>query len=116
MTKLIPFLKCIADDTRFKILILLLGRRLCVCELTAVLEKSQPCISQHLRRFKDLNLVVEEREEQWVYYQINKDVFNSYLKSLNNLKSSTFSEKGFEKLEKKLAEVKAKNLCNVKSD
>lgn len=33
---------------------------------------SQPSISQHLRKLKDLGLVQEERRGQWIYYSLNQ--------------------------------------------
>ncbi|AZR73187.1 hypothetical protein BBF96_07185 [Anoxybacter fermentans] len=113
MHKLIQFLKCISDETRFKILKLLLDQQLCVCELTEILGKSQPCISQHLRRFKDLDLVVEERREQWSYYKINYPVYSSYLDILNNLQNQSYSALGMDEIETNLYQIKSMDLCRM---
>ncbi|MBR9773317.1 MAG: metalloregulator ArsR/SmtB family transcription factor, partial [Gammaproteobacteria bacterium] len=41
--------KCLSEETRLSIMLLLLQEgELCVCEMTAVLEVSQPKVSRHL--------------------------------------------------------------------
>lgn len=93
---------------------LLFEQRLCVCELAKILDKSQPCISQHLRRFKELDLVVEERVEQWSYFQINLDVFQAYTQLLQELKNIDYCSLGLTDLKERLTEAKRANLCQLK--
>src|SRR5699024_3995091 len=45
----------------------------CVCEFVEIFQFSQPAVSQHLRKLKDLGLVVEERKGQWIFYSVNKN-------------------------------------------
>ncbi|BBN97595.1 ArsR/SmtB family transcription factor [Sporolactobacillus terrae] len=66
-------LKLLGDETRLTIIALLMNRDLCVCELQEAFDKSQPAISQHLRKLKDVGLVTEARKSQWVYYSLNKN-------------------------------------------
>ena len=66
------FFKCLSDDTRLRCVTLLQREgRLCVCELTAALALSQPKISRHLAFLRQCGLLLDSREGQWVYYQIN---------------------------------------------
>lgn len=65
-------LKILGDRTRLTIFSLLKIRELCVCELTALLDVSQPAISQHLRKLKLLNIVKERKQGQWVYYSLRQ--------------------------------------------
>lgn len=62
--------KVLGDKTRLRILALLLGRELCVCQLTEVLEISQPGVSQHMRRLRQIGFVNERREGQWIFYTL----------------------------------------------
>lgn len=64
--------KCLADDTRGH-LTLLIAREgeLCVCELTAALQVSQPKVSRHLALLRSSGLLVDRRQGQWVYYQLH---------------------------------------------
>lgn len=63
--------KVLGDKTRLRILSLLQERELCVCDLTEVLEISQPGVSQHMRRLRQTGFVNERREGQWIYYSLN---------------------------------------------
>ncbi|WP_444993831.1 metalloregulator ArsR/SmtB family transcription factor [Aliikangiella sp. IMCC44359] len=66
------FYKCLSDDTRLKILLLILKEReLCVCELTTALDEIQPKISRHLAYLKNSEILEDDRHGQWVYYRLN---------------------------------------------
>lgn len=67
--------KCLADDTRLRCLSLLIKEgKLCVCELTYALDMLQPKISRHLAQLRQNNLLIDSREGQWVYYQLNPEL------------------------------------------
>ncbi len=69
---LVQFFKCLSDETRLRcVTILQKEGKLCVCELTAALALSQPKISRHLAQLRQNGLLLDSREGQWVYYQIN---------------------------------------------
>ena len=111
MEELLKFLKCISDETRFKILKIISDQKLCVCEITEVLDRSQPCISQHLKKFRELDLVIEERREQWVYYQLNISTYQQYMELLTNVKGLSFESLGLVELKNDLEKVQATDLC-----
>lgn len=67
--------KCLADETRLRCVVLLHKEgRLCVCELTHALGLLQPKISRHLAQLRQNSLLLDSREGQWVYYQINPEL------------------------------------------
>lgn len=64
--------KCLAEETRLKAVLLIHAHdELCVCELTAGLNISQPKVSRHLAQLRDCGVLTTRREGQWVYYAIN---------------------------------------------
>lgn len=66
----ITFFKCLADETRARIVLLVLQEgELCVCELTAALAESQPKISRHLAQLRNCGLLQDRRQGQWIYYR-----------------------------------------------
>lgn len=68
----VTFLKNLADDTRLKILLLLLQEEeLCVCEFTQALMLSQPKISRHIAQLRQHNILQDRREGKWVYYRLS---------------------------------------------
>lgn len=64
-------LKLLGDKTRLTMLSLLKEREWCVCEFVEIFDISQPAISQHLRKLKDLGIVKENKRGQWVHYSLN---------------------------------------------
>lgn len=83
--------KCLADETRLRCLALLHKEgKLCVCELTYTLEMLQPKISRHLAQLRQCNLLVDSREGQWVYYQINPDL-PAWVSDILNLTANQLS-------------------------
>lgn len=69
------FYKCLADETRLRSIMLIQHEEeLCVCELTASLEESQPKISRHLAQLRQCGLLVDRREGKWVFYRINPEL------------------------------------------
>lgn len=64
-------LSLVGNSVRLKILYLLFSeKRLCVCDLSDILGMNISAISQHLRKMKDRNLIVMEREAQTKYYSL----------------------------------------------
>jgi ArsR family transcriptional regulator, arsenate/arsenite/antimonite-responsive transcriptional repressor len=65
----------LANTTRLRSLLLLLQHgELCVCELTHVIGAAQPNMSRHLAQLREVGLVADRRQGQWIYYQIDPDV------------------------------------------
>jgi ArsR family transcriptional regulator len=78
-------LKALGDPTRLKIVALLNNRDCCVCELVPIFNISQPAISKHMSRLKQVDLVREERKGQWVFYSLNREQLQRIGLELNNL-------------------------------
>jgi ArsR family transcriptional regulator, arsenate/arsenite/antimonite-responsive transcriptional repressor len=63
--------KALADPTRVAIVNRLsTADTVCVCDLTAAFDLSQPTISHHLRVLRDAGLVESERRGTWAYYRL----------------------------------------------
>ena len=60
----------LADPTRLRIIGLLLGGEVCVCDIHASLEISQPKASRHLGLLRRAGLVQARREGLWVHYRL----------------------------------------------
>ena len=71
------FYKALSDETRLKSLLLIAHQQeLCVCELIAALDLSQPKISRHLAQLKQAGIVSDRRQGQWVFYQLSDKLEN----------------------------------------
>lgn len=84
MDKLTDFFKMLSDETRLRILVLLYHKKLCVCEICGVMEETQPKISKHLAKLRDMGFVKDERKEQFIYYYLNFDnkLFEGIIKDI----------------------------------
>ena len=71
MNKLLNYFKVLSDETRLRIMILLFHNELCVCQLTGITGISQPNVSKHLAKLRDIGLVKDERKEQYTFYSLN---------------------------------------------
>ena len=68
----VQFYKCLADETCLRSMLLIQQEgELCVCELTEALDESQPKVSRHLAQLRECGLLVDRRQGQWVFYDIN---------------------------------------------
>lgn len=69
----VEFCKALADDTRQRILRMLLEQEMCVGDIAAAFPFSQPTISHHLNILKQADLVTSRKEGKQVFYSANRD-------------------------------------------
>ena len=72
----IPVFKALGDETRLRIVNLLLQGEvpLCVCEMTDALDLPQYHVSLHLIILKNTGLVEARRDGTWIYYSIAENI------------------------------------------
>ena len=70
MKKINQLFKALSEETRLRILALLLNGELCVCDLIAALDMPQSTISRHLSYLLHAGWVEGERRGTWMYYQL----------------------------------------------
>lgn len=64
--------KALADATRLRILGLLLGGEVCVCDIHETLRIPQPKASRHLAYLRRTGLVTTRRDGLWVHYRLGQ--------------------------------------------
>jgi len=62
--------KALGDETRLKILAILNRKEMCVCEIMAALNLTQPTASHHLMILENAGIVKDRRDGRWVFYSI----------------------------------------------
>jgi ArsR family transcriptional regulator len=62
--------KALADETRLRILNLLVRGELCVCDIMTVLGIGQSKTSRHLASLRHVGLVNDHRHGVWMYYAL----------------------------------------------
>jgi len=71
MKKNAQLFKALADETRLRIMNLLLaGEELCVCDIMAVLGLPQSTVSRHLGVLRNADLVADRCQGIWMYYRL----------------------------------------------
>ncbi len=63
--------KAASDLTRLKILKLLMGGELGICEIMIALKKPQPSISHNLSILEDAGLIKERKSGKWCHYRLS---------------------------------------------
>jgi ArsR family transcriptional regulator len=66
----------IAEPARLRLLSIIAaspGGEACVCDLTDLLDLSQPTVSHHLRVLQDAGLVEREQRGRWAFYRLPPD-------------------------------------------
>ena len=67
-------LSLVGNSVRLKILYLIYEeQRLCVCDLSDILNMNISAVSQHLRKMKDRNLLETNREAQTIFYSLTAE-------------------------------------------
>lgn len=93
MQHLIKALKALSDETRLRILKVLLERECCVCEIMQALDISQSRASRNLGILQDAGFLKARREGLWIVYSIDWQTANRYATSLTKLlKNSPLSD------------------------
>lgn len=64
--------KVFADRNRLRIFKLLEQRKMCVCEIASILGVTQPSVSRHLKRMKEVGLISDEQDGFWSNYFLRK--------------------------------------------
>jgi DNA-binding transcriptional ArsR family regulator len=82
----IKVFKAVADATRLKILKLLSGGELCICEIMLALKRPQSSISHNLSILEDAGLVKERKEGKWCRYRISDGAVTDMLNLAGRLK------------------------------
>ncbi|SHF28776.1 MULTISPECIES: ArsR/SmtB family transcription factor [Caloramator] len=76
--ELVNILKALSDETRIRILNLLMVKELCVCELEVLLGLNQSNASRHLNKLSSADILKSYKKGQYVYYFINSDFIKKY--------------------------------------
>ena len=85
MTEFVQIVKTLADETRFKLVKLLLTHDFCVGALAKHLGISEAAVSQHLKYLREAGLVKGEKRGYWTHYLVEKNKLNELAELLREL-------------------------------
>lgn len=81
-------LKALADKERRDILELLKSGKMSAGEISSHFDMTNATISYHLSVLKKANLIFEEKEKNFVYYQLNVTVLEEVMLWIESLKEN----------------------------
>ena len=73
-TRRANLLKALADPVRLQLLSIIAaapGREACVCDMTDLVDVSQPTVSHHLKLLVDAGILDRERRGSWAWFRLN---------------------------------------------
>ena len=107
MQDLIRVMKALSDETRLRIMRVLLERECCVCEVMQALDISQSRASRNLGILQDAGFLGARRDGAWIVYSVDWESANRYAASLAKLlKDSPISNEMIEKDNERLKHAK----------
>jgi ArsR family transcriptional regulator len=79
MKDLIKTFKALSDESRLRVLNLLLERECCVCEVMQALELSQSRTSRILSALRDAGILRARKDGRWSLYSIDREEMGDHL-------------------------------------
>ncbi len=80
-------LKALSDPTRREILNMLKGGKMAAGEIVEAFSISGAAISRHLSVLKDADLIRDNRDGKFIYYELNASVLEEIMLWIKELKS-----------------------------
>jgi ArsR family transcriptional regulator len=109
---MVDIFRALAEESRLRILALLIQDELCVCEIEECLNMTQSNVSRHLTVLRKCGILESYKKAQWAYFKVS-DKFkcehqNLWLYLIHNLKESPDYQIDFVKCQI----CKDQDLCN----
>lgn len=108
---MIELFKALSEESRLRILSLLLNGELCVCEIEACLHMSQSNASRHLAALKKSGILTSFKQAQWTYYQIDNRFMREHAELWSYLEKRLRLLPSYQADAQARQECKARDLC-----
>ena len=86
-------LKALSDPVRREILNILKGGRMSAGDISSHFDISFAAVSRHLSVLKDADLIRDERDGKFIYYELNTSVLEEIIIFLTALKGENANDK-----------------------
>ena len=115
MHTVLDITKALADGSRLRTLMALMGGELCVCQIIELLGLAPSTVSKHMAILRQARLVEARKEGRWIYYHLasrsgSKTVRNTLVWVRPNLAETSQIEKDAVKL-KRILRIDREDLC-----
>ncbi len=114
MKDTIKIFNCLSDKNRLRIIMMLLRKTLCVCEITDNLDLSPSTVSNHLSILKEAGFLLDSKVGKWVFYSINMETTDTKIQqTLLMLQMWLNSDEQVIEDLSKIDKINRNNNCNV---
>ena len=113
MKDFIKVVKALSDTNRIKIVKMLQHKRMCVCEIQALLQIAQPSVSKHLKILENAGLVGSVKNGLWVNYYLDGNSSPYAASLLGNLRHWLSDDPEIACMIVKLPEIRREDICKV---
>lgn len=112
---MVDIFKALAEESRLRILAVLMEGEMCVCEIEECLKMTQSNASRHLTALKNSGILDSYKKAQWAYYKVsdkfkeeNQELWLFLVKKLKEMQS-------YQKDMDECHNCKGKCLCNTRT-
>jgi ArsR family transcriptional regulator len=92
MQEMVKIAKALADESRVRMLKLLLERDICVREMQEIMGISQPQVSRNLKTLMDAGFLKRWREGKCIAYVADRNSNNRFCKAILDTLAESFSD------------------------
>jgi len=92
MQELVKIAKALSDETRIRMLKLLLDKDICVCEMEEIFPLSTSQLARNCKMLMDAGFLKRWREGKCVVYIADREKCNHYCRALLDLISNSFND------------------------
>jgi ArsR family transcriptional regulator len=104
--------KALSEESRLRILAVLMEREMCVCEIEICLNMTQSNASRHLTVLKNSGILECYKEAQWAYYKISESFKQENKELWEYLRIQLKLLKTYQEDIKESAKCKEKDICS----
>src|SRR5512143_792494 len=113
----VDVLKALGHPVRLRLVAMLRGGELCVCQMTAVLDLAASTVSAHLTDLKRAGLVEDRKDGRWVLHRLARDAAaTAHLEPVWSSLARDLQVEADARLLRELRRVPVEELCRVDLD
>ncbi|MFU0831323.1 MAG: hypothetical protein ACFWUC_07630 [Oscillospiraceae bacterium] len=112
MCHMFDIFKALSDETRLRIIALLLEGEMCVCGIEECLGVTQSNASRHLIVLKNAGILSSRKEAQWTYYKLDETFCHENQELIRYLAEKVSSLPTYESDSQKRKQYEQSDLCS----
>ena len=112
---MVDIFKALSEESRLRILSLLMEREMCVCEIESCLKMTQSNASRHLTVLRKCGILDCYKQAQWAYYRIDESFIQEHKALWEYLRIRLIELPTYQNDCEEYKKCKEKNICGCKS-